>query len=311
MLRLLSLLQTHRYWPGGELADRLEVSARTLRRDVERLRDLGYPVDAARGVAGGYQLQAGAALPPLLLDDEEAVAIAVGLRSAAAGAVAGMEETAVQALTKVISVMPPRLRRRMNALQTYTVPAPAYGPTVDAMYLTVLAQACRDDERLRFTYTARNADPTDRHVEPHRLVSLGRRWYLVAWDLERHDWRSFRVDRITEPAVTGARFRQRELPGGDALAFVRAGIANIPTRYQARVIVHTNADVVASVVQGWGSVEPLSADSCRLTMNVDTLDWPAMVLGSVRAEFEVEQPPELVDLVHEIARRFSLAAGAR
>lgn len=311
MLRLLSLLQTHRYWPGGELADRLEVSARTLRRDVERLRDLGYPVDAARGVAGGYQLQAGAALPPLLLDDEEAVAIAVGLRSAAAGAVAGMEETAVQALTKVISVMPPRLRRRMNALQAYTVPAPAYGPTVDAVYLTVLAQACRDDERLRFTYTARGAEPTDRHVEPHRLVSLGRRWYLVAWDTERHDWRSFRVDRLTEPAVTGARFRQRELPGGNALAFVRAGIASIPTRYQARVIVHTDADVVAGVVQGWGNVEQLSEGRCRLTMSVDTLDWTAMVLGSVRAEFEVEQPPELVDLVHEIAGRFSLAAGAR
>ena len=311
MLRLLSLLQTHRYWPGGELADRLEVSARTLRRDVERLRDLGYPVDASREVAGGYQLQAGAALPPLLLDDEEAVAIAVGLRSAAAGAVAGMEETAVQALTKVISVMPPRLRRRMNALQAYTVPAPAYGPTVDAMYLTVLAQACRDDERLRFSYTARNADPTDRHVEPHRLVSLGRRWYLVAWDLERHDWRSFRVDRLTEPAMTGARFRQRDLPGGDALAFVRAGIANIPTRYQARVVVHTSADVVAKAVQGWGNVETLSERSCRLTMNVDTLDWPVMVLGFVRAEFEVEQPPELVDLVQEIARRFSLAAGAR
>lgn len=186
MLRLLSLLQTHRHWPGDELADRLEVSQRTLRRDVERLRDLGYPVDASRGVAGGYQLRAGSALPPLLLDDDEAVAIAVGLRSAAAGSVSGVEETSVRALTKVIQVMPPRLRRRVSALQNYTVPAMlGGGPTVDAIVLTVIAQACRDSERLRFRYTKRDGESAKRLVEPLRLVSLGRRWYLVAWDLER------------------------------------------------------------------------------------------------------------------------------
>jgi len=308
MLRLLSLLQTHRYWPGGELADRLEVSARTLRRDVDRLRELGYPVDAMRGVAGGYQLQAGAALPPLLLDDDEAVAIAVGLRSSAAGAVAGVEETSVRALTKVIAVMPPRLRRRMNALSTYTVPAPMSGPSVDAVALTVLAQACRDDERLRFTYRARGADPTERHVEPHRLVSLGRRWYLVAFDTDRHDWRSFRVDRIAEPASTRVRFRQRELPGGDALAFVRSGIASIPTKYDARVVVHTTAADVAQVVQGWGQVDPIDDRTCRLSMSVDALDWPAMVLGAVGAEFEVEGPPELVDLIRDMGERFTRAA---
>jgi predicted DNA-binding transcriptional regulator YafY len=205
MLRLLSLLQTHRYWPGGELADRLEVSPRTLRRDVDRLRELGYPVDASRGVAGGYQLQAGAAVPPLLLDDEEAVAIAVGLRTAAAGAVAGFEETSVRALAKVIQLLPPRLRRRIDALQAVTSPGVlGGGPTLDASALTTIAMACRGEERLRFRYTPRAGDTSDRHVEPHRLVSLGRRWYLIAWDTGRGDWRSFRVDRLTAPALTTA-----------------------------------------------------------------------------------------------------------
>src|SRR5690606_19930835 len=222
MLRLLSLLQTHRYWPGRELAEKLAVSPRTLRRDVERLRELGYPVEASRGVAGGYQLQAGAALPPLLLDDDEAVAIAVGLRNAAGTAVAGIGEASVRALTKVVQVMPPRLRRRVDALQTYTVPAAlGAGTTVDANALTVIAQACRDDERLRFGYRTRAGERASRLVEPHRLVSLGSRWYLVAWDTERHDWRTFRVDRLTEPAVTGVRFRPRELPASDAAQFVR------------------------------------------------------------------------------------------
>src|SRR5512141_2586239 len=207
MLQLLSLLQTHRHWPGTELAGRLEVSERTLRRDVERLRDLGYPVHAVRGVAGGYQLRAGAAMPPLLLDDEEAVAIVVGLRAAASGMVDGIEDTSVRALGKLVQVMPPRLRRRVDALQSHTVPAVfgslTSGPTIDADVLTTLAQACRDDERLTFGYRNRGGDATDRTVEPHRLVSVGRRWYLVAWDLTRHDWRSFRLDRMGEATMTG------------------------------------------------------------------------------------------------------------
>src|SRR5690348_6349794 len=188
MLQLLSLLQTHRYWPGGELARRLEVSDRTLRRDVERLRDLGYPVHAVRGAAGGYQLQAGAAMPPLLLDDEEAVAIVVGLQAAAGGMVDGIEETSARALSKVVQVMPPRLRRRVDALASYAVPAVfgTSGPTVDAGLLALLAQACRDDERIGFGYRTREGDAMPRSVEPHRLVSVGRRWYLVGWDLTRH-----------------------------------------------------------------------------------------------------------------------------
>lgn len=304
-LRLLSLLQTHRYWPGAELADRLKVSERTLRRDIDRLRDLGYPVDASRGVAGGYQLQSGAGMPPLLLDDDEAVAIAVGLTTAAGGAVDGIEETSVRALTKVVQVMPPRLRRRVNALQAYTVPAAmGGGPTVDASALTVIAQACRDDERLRFGYTRRDGEHASRLVEPHRLVSLGRRWYLVAWDLERHDWRTFRVDRLIDPAATGARFRPRELPGGDAAAFVRNQMASIPTKYQVAVRVHAPAAEVTRVVSRWGTVEPIDEESCTLLMSVDDLEWPAMVLGSVRADFEVLDPPELIDHLRSVGELF-------
>ncbi|WP_295121318.1 YafY family protein [uncultured Leifsonia sp.] len=199
-LQLLSLLQTHRYWPGQELADRPQVSPRTLRRDVERLRELGYPVDATRGVAGGYQLAAGASLPPLVVDDDEAVALAVGLRTAAQSGIAGVADASVRALAKVVQVMPPRLKRRVDALRVATLAAdlrPA--PVVDADALTVVAQACRDEERLAFSYTRRDGAASERAVEPHRLVSVGRRWYLVAYDLERHDWRSFRLDRMTTP----------------------------------------------------------------------------------------------------------------
>jgi predicted DNA-binding transcriptional regulator YafY len=309
MLRLLSLLQTHRFWAGGELAGRLEVSERTVRRDVDRLRELGYPVHATRGVAGGYQLQAGAALPPLLLDDEEAVAIAVGLRTAAAGAVDGIEETSVRALGKVIQVMPPRLRRRVNALQDYTVPAVfGAGPTVDAEALTVIAQACRDDERLRFEYTAREGEPVNRLVEPHRLVSLGRRWYLVAWDVERHDWRTFRVDRLASPVPTGARFRQRELPAPDAAVFVRQRLAALPHRHQVEVDVHTTADRVRAVLGRWGTVEETGPRTCRLLMSVESLDWPALVLGAVGADFDVVSPPELREYVGTMGELFVRAA---
>jgi predicted DNA-binding transcriptional regulator YafY len=307
MLRLLSLLQTHRYWPGGELADRLEVSPRTLRRDVDRLRELGYPVDASRGVAGGYQLQSGAAMPPLLLDDEEAVAIAVGLRTAAGGAVDGIEETSMRALTKVIQVMPPRLRRRVEALRSYTVPAFWGGnntATVDALALTVIASSCRDDERLRFGYTAYDGEESKRHVEPHRLVSLGRRWYLVAWDVERHDWRTFRADRMVEPKPTGARFRQRDLPGGDAGKFVRDRLNTRPTQHEVVIDFQASAAKVKETVQHWGTVEALTETTSRLTMKVDSFEWPALVIGSVGADFDIVQPAEFTQYLHRMGQLF-------
>nr|GID86047.1 DeoR family transcriptional regulator [Actinoplanes derwentensis] len=309
MLRLLSLLQTHRYWPGTELAGRLEVSPRTLRRDVDRLRELGYPVDAARGVAGGYQLQAGAAVPPLLLDDEEAVAIAVGLRTAAAGAVAGFEETSVRALAKVIQLLPPRLRRRIDALQAVTAPGVfGGGPVLDALTLTNLAMACRAEERLRFDYAPREGGAARRHVEPHRLVSLGRRWYLVAWDLERGDWRSFRVDRLTGPEPTGARFRPRELPGGDPVEWLRSRIRTIAQRHDVSVVIRADVDSVRAMAGHWGTVEALP-EGCRLRMNVDDLGWPVMVLGLLDAPFTVEAPDELRERVRRTGE--SLVRNAR
>lgn len=307
MLRLLSLLQTHRYWPGSELSDRLEVSPRTLRRDIDRLRELGYSVDAVRGVAGGYQLRAGGSLPPLLLEDEEAVAIAVGLQNAANGSVAGMEETSVQALTKVIGLMSPRLRRQMDAIRSQTDNLSwRGGPQLDAALLTTLAQACRDDEPIKFTYVAREADPTDRWVEPHRLVTLGRRWYLVAYDRDRQDWRSFRVDRISDPRTTGQRFRPRALPAEDALAFVQAGIKQRPQRFAVRVRIDAPVATVAAAVGHWGEASGVDGD-CLLEMNLDSLEWPVVTLMGLDADFTVESPPELVEMLGRAARRFDAA----
>ena len=311
MLRLLSLLQTHRYWPGPELSERLEVSPRTLRRDVDRLRDLGYQVDAARGSAGGYQLRAGGSLPPLLLEDEEAVAIAVGLRTTAASAVSGADDWSVQALSKVLSLMPPRLRRQMDAVATQTdVPGPWEGaPVLDAGVLTTLAQACRDGESVRFDHAAREAEPTHRRVEPHRLVAIGRRWYLVAWDRDRLDWRSFRLDRITGPEPTGQRFRPRELPAPDAFTFVSEGMRRMPQRYAVRVRIEAAAEVVAAHVGRCGDVTA-DGEACVLEMNVDSLDWPLMVLAGLGADFAVESPRELAEQVAEVGARFSRTAGA-
>lgn len=309
-LRLLSLLQNHRYWPGTELAGRLDISVRTLRRDVDRLRELGYPVDAHRGVDGGYQLAAGAAMPPLLLDDEEAVALAIGLRTAALGAIAGIEEASIRALTKVQQVMPPRLRRRIDALREATVPAAwGTGPTVDSGALTTVAQACRDEERLRFGYTAQSGEQTARHVEPHRLVSLGRRWYLVAFDLTRQDWRSFRLDRMAAPRSTALRFSPRELPARDAAAFVRASFGNLSvTSHVCEALVHAPAATVRTMVGQWVTVEEVDADRCRLKMTADNLDWPTLALGAVDAEFEVLRPPELADHIREWGARFTRSA---
>ncbi|MFD3762550.1 helix-turn-helix transcriptional regulator [Streptomyces sp. NPDC058622] len=224
LLSLLSLLQTPREWPGSELAERLQVSSRTIRRDIERLRDLGYPVEATLGAEGGYRLVAGAAMPPLLLDDEEAVAIAVGLRAGAGHAIEGVEEASVRALAKLEQVLPSRLRRRVSALQSATTALTrGDGASVDPRTLTTMASAVAGSERLRFAYRAGDGARTRRVVEPYRLVSTGSRWYLIAYDLEREDWRTFRVDRVAEPFATGARFAPRELPM-DAEEFVRRGL---------------------------------------------------------------------------------------
>jgi len=245
LLQLLSLLQARRDWPGNELAERLEVSPRTIRRDIGRLRALGYPVESVTGPGGRYRLHAGTAMPPLLLDEDEAIAIAVGLRTAARASVTGIEETSVRALVKLEQVLPAHLRRRVAALGSATVVAAGSGPTVDPQHLTAIAAACRDSECLRFAYRSRDGTPTRRDVEPHSLVNYWRRWYLVGWDRGREGWRTFRVDRIAKPAATGVRFTPRRLPAKDAGAYVQQSISG-GSRYEARVTVHAPAEEVAA-----------------------------------------------------------------
>lgn len=315
-LRLLSLLQTHRFWPGPELAARLEVSERTLRRDIERLRELGYPVDANRGTEGGYQLGAGATMPPLTVDEDEAIAMAVALNGAAQLSSGPLAEASVSALSKVVQVLPPRLRRRAEALRAVTVDSPwSQAPEVQADVLAAVAQAARDEERLRFTYRAAGGAGagTDvaRHVEPHRLVTVGRRWYLVAYDLERQDWRSFRLDRLSEPAGTRARFRPRELPGGDAAAYVRAGLSRNETEVAVVARVAAPADVVATRIGRWGTVTAVDADHCRLEMQGNDPRWVVFGLGMVEADFTLESASGPVrEAVARWAGRFGAAAAA-
>ncbi|MEV4432835.1 WYL domain-containing protein [Streptomyces sp. NPDC049585] len=311
MLRLLSLLQNSRDWPGRKLAERLDVSPRTLRRDIERLRELGYPVHAVPGVGGGYRLEAGADLPPLLLDDDEAVAIAVGLRTAAGGSVAGIEETSVRALAKLEQVLPKRLRSRVNALQTYTVPMFGAGPMADPGHLAVVAQACRDRQRLRFSYSKRDGDRSSRLTEPYRLVHVSRKWYLLAWDMEREDWRTFRVDRMDTPLITGVRFRPRELPAEDAAAYVARSITSSLARYRALVTFHAPLEVVAERVRPRdGVLTALDEHSCRLLTAADSLQWLALTIGLFDVEFEVHEPPELIAYVRGLSERLGRSVAA-
>ncbi|MFH8758601.1 helix-turn-helix transcriptional regulator [Streptomyces atroolivaceus] len=315
LLKLLSLLQTPREWPGSELAGRLEVSPRTIRRDIDRLRDLGYPVEASRGSVGGYRLVAGAAMPPLLLDDEEAVAIAVGLRAGAGHAIEGVDEASVRALAKLEQVLPSRLRHRVSSLQNATVPLTrGDGATIDPRTLTVIASAVTARERLRFGYRAGDGAASKRQAEPYRLVSTGSRWYLVAYDLGREDWRTFRVDRVSEPFATGARFTPRELPAGSESG------AELLSRSRSRaqpelhidVTFEASADLVASRLPAeLGALEPGGAHSCRLrTSSHSSLEWVALRLALVDCAFEAHGPPELVERLGVLGARLSRAASA-
>ena len=310
LLKLLSLLQARRDWPGEELASRLGVSGRTIRRDVERLRDLGYPVDAVSGPAGGYRLHAGTAMPPLLLDDDEAIAIAVGLRTAAGASVTGIEETSVRALVKLEQVLPERLRRRVHALQSVTATLAAQGPTVDPEALTVIAAACRDRERLRFEYRSRDGASSRRCVEPSGLVNLGRRWYLVAWDCDRADWRTFRLDRLERPRPAGVRAAVRTVPGGDAAAYVAANLSAGPARHTARVVLHAPAAEVERIPYLWGTVEPIDDARCELRTSDDDLDWLAMRIGMLGMDFEVLEPDALAERLGALAGRLARAAAS-
>ena len=310
-LRLLSLLQTHRLWRGAELAERLEVTERTVRRDIDRLRDLGYPVDATPGGDGGYRLAVGAHLPPLVFDDDEAVAVALGLRAAAGAAIGGIEDTSVQALAKIEQVLPHRLRRRVSALRASVVSLRwAHGDdeVVDPDALSVLAAACRDHEEVRFDYQRRDGDDSRRLVEPHRLVTAGRRWYLVAWDLRRSDWRTFRLDRLSSAKRAGGRFAPREIPGGDAAAYLAASIASIPRELETLVVVHAPYEEVASALS-WVDHTPIdtNADSCAVRLRADKLD--SLVMAVVRlalnASVRVVEPRAVADEVDALIGRLN------
>ncbi|GHD78518.1 YafY family transcriptional regulator [Streptomyces goshikiensis] len=307
LLTLLSLLQTPREWPGSELAARLRVSARTIRRDIDRLRELGYPVEATLGADGGYRLVAGAAMPPLVLDDEEAVAIAVGLRAGAGHAIEGVEEASVRALAKLEQVLPGRLRHRVGALQSATVALTrGDGPSVDPRTLTTMASAVAGPERLRFAYRARDGAPSRRLVEPYRLVSARSRWYLVAYDLEREDWRTFRVDRVAEAFATGARFTPRE-PPMDAAAMVARALRG----GQAYEVDLAFAGVTAQELPAWLRGAAVAEEGgCRVRFpSGDSPEWLVARVALTGLPFTVRGPDFLVAAAAALAARLTAAAG--
>jgi predicted DNA-binding transcriptional regulator YafY len=306
VLALLSLLQTPREWPSSELAERLGVTDRTVRRDVKRLRGLGYPVEASMGVYGGYRLTAGAVMPPLLLEDDEAVTLAIGLRLTAGQPVTGLEESAVRALTKVLQVMPPRLRHRAKTVAAATVSATPFDGVIDPETLTALASAAANAERVRFGYADRQGRTSTRHVEPVRLVMLSRRWYLVAFDIDRADWRTFRVDRIAEPRATGARAAHRELPGGDVHTYLAEARAAMAPALRADVILNLSlADAQTRLRDSLsdGRIEAWGHGRTRWHTHADTVPWLASQILHLGCEFEVCRPPELSTYLREMAYR--------
>ncbi|MFE9207245.1 helix-turn-helix transcriptional regulator [Micromonospora sp. NPDC007230] len=314
LLAMLSLLQTRRDWPGTLLAERLDVSLRTVRRDVDRLRELGYPIAAVKGPDGGYRLSAGTELPPLLFDDEQAVALTIALQIAATALGDGTGEAAARALNTIRQVMPSRLRHRIDAVQITAVDRPAARPAapVDGDVLLAVSSAVRAHEILRFDYGSETADKRPRRVEPHHVVTWDGRWYLVAWDLDRSDWRTFRADRITLRIPNGPRFTPRELPGGDVTTFVTgrfrgADDGTIGWPCQGTAILDLPAATVALYTRD-GIVEELGSDRCRLTLG--SWSWPGLAAAIARfdTEIEVVGPAELVDAFGHLARRFARAA---
>lgn len=306
VLELLSLLQTRRTWSGRELMERLAVSERTLRRDVDRLRTLGYPVRATTGPAGGYQLEPVADIPPLLLDEEEAIAIAVGLRTAAGGTITGIEETSARALAKLEQVLPPRIRHQVNTLQSTVASLIRPWVTVDAEVLATLARACRDSERIRFEYRTREGDVSERNVEPHHLVSLHQRWYLLAFDRDRDDWRTFRLDRLSSPWPTRMRFQARPIPGGDPVEYVINAMESRRMRYHASIVLHGSpAELEGALRPRAGELEPLAEGRSLFRTQEDSLGWLTVRLLWVGVDFEIREPPELMDYVRGLATRLA------
>jgi len=304
MLDLLSLLQARHHWRGDDLAQRLEVSDRTLRRDIERLRELGYPVESTRGLDGGYQLGPGGRLPPLLLSDDEAVAAAIGLRNAAGQPIGGIADAAISALIKITQLLPSRLRSEAEAIAAAVSAPTGRFDDVALDTLTTLARSSRDNERLRFGYRTYSGAAGDRHVEPHHVVPIGRRWYLVAWDLDRTGWRTFRLDRITEPRSTGRHFEPRTLPGPDPATYVTQSIASIPTTYHVEVVVEAPLQTVRDVLGPWGTATTEGPHTTCIEMDIDDLSWPVMFLATLNANVHHAKPPELRILLQQLAEHF-------
>jgi predicted DNA-binding transcriptional regulator YafY len=306
-MRLLTLLQRRRYWPGPELAGRLEVSERTLRRDIERLRSLGYSVVSDRGVDGGYRLDSASGLAPLLVDRDEAVALAVGLHLASQGSTE-LAEASVGALSKVLALLPADQRHRAEAVRAVTQVGPApvdAGPSLDV--LATVAAACRDGVRVSFRYRAADGAETERYVEPYGLVVFGPRHYLVAYDPDRTDWRTFRLDRMTGPRPARTPFNRRPLPAEDLRRYVRDSQRAIPSRHRVVIDLACSGDVVLGRYARWVDVEDLDPDRCRVTMDVDDFTWPLHLLAHIDAAFTVVEPRELRRHLDEVARRFAAA----
>ncbi|MGY4653604.1 helix-turn-helix transcriptional regulator [Mycobacterium sp. URHB0021] len=308
VLRLLGLLQSRRVWTGEELGERLGVTTRSVRRDVERLRDLGYPVHASKGHGGGYQLGAGAALPPLLLDPDEAVAMAVCLRLAAGGSVAGVGESALRALSKLDQVMPARLRSQVSAVHdtTVTLTTDHSDSPVEPDVLMTLARACRDCEHVAAGYIDRAGTSTERRLEPYQLVTTGRRWYLLAYDRDRLDWRSLRLDRFGDVRALGSTFTPREAP--DAATYVRRSISSSPYRYVARVRYFAPRNVVAQYFSPTSvTIEADGPDACVLTAGADDPEKIVFYPALPGRDFEVLDPPEVAEAVRSLAERLTRA----
>jgi predicted DNA-binding transcriptional regulator YafY len=310
LLQLLTMLQARRDWSGQELASRLEVSTRTIRTDIERLRDLGYPVEASPGVGGGYRLSHGTTMPPLLLDDEEVVAVAVALRSTAGAGVTGIEEASLRALIKLEQMLPNRLRHRIDEVRTATVSVPGAGPTVDLAVLSAIAGAIRASEQLRFDYVAHDGRHTIRTTEPQRLVVWGRRWYLLAWDVDRADWRTFRVDRIKPKTPTGPRFPPRTLTDDEASRFVQRSAGTATWRYRARIRIHAPLDQVRALLPVAVDVAADGPDRCIIEAGSDTPHQLALYVGLLDIDFDILEPPGLADAFIRLAERYQRAAEA-
>jgi predicted DNA-binding transcriptional regulator YafY len=311
LLALLSLLQSRRDWSGTVLADRLDISLRTVRRDVDRLRELGYPIAATKGPDGGYRLSAGTELPPLLFDDEQAVALTVALQIAATTPGSGLAEAAARALHTVRQVMPSRLRHRVSAVQVTAVQRPTTRPAtpVDGEVLLTISAAVHAHEVFRFDYG--EADRPPRRVEPHHVVTWDGRWYLLAWDLDRADWRTFRADRIVPRIPNGPRFTPREVPGGDVAAYVIGKFRGSEAGgwpCQGTVLLDLPAATVALYTRD-GLVEEAGPDRCRVTLGSWSWAGLAAALARYDADVEVVGPAELTDAFAQLAARFGRAAG--